>query len=83
MYIVIFLLGALALTFFGHDFYTAFSASALSISNVGIGFTQSGMLLDFSSFPAASKILLSIIMLIGRLEIFTILILFMPTFWKK
>lgn len=83
MYILIFLLGALALTFFGHDFYTAFSASALSISNVGIGFCPSGMLLEFSSFPAASKILMTALMLIGRLEIFTILLLFMPAFWKR
>lgn len=83
MYILIFLLGALALTFFGHDFYTAFSSSALSISNVGIGFTSSGMLLEFSSFPAASKLLMTALMLIGRLEIFTILLLIMPSFWKK
>jgi trk system potassium uptake protein TrkH len=83
MYILIFLLGALALTFFGHDFYTAFSASALSISNVGIGFCPSGMLLEFSTFPTASKILMTALMLIGRLEIFTILLLFMPAFWKR
>lgn len=83
MYILIFLFGALALTFFGHDFYTAFSASALSISNVGVGFCPSGMMIEFSAFPAASKILMSALMLIGRLEIFTILLLFMPEFWKK
>ncbi len=83
MYIAIFLLGALALTFFGHDFYTAFSASALSISNVGIGFCPSGMLVEFSSFPAASKILMAALMMIGRLEIFTVLILCLPSFWKK
>ncbi|MCQ2958586.1 MAG: TrkH family potassium uptake protein [Bacteroidales bacterium] len=83
MYLIIFLFGALSLSFFGHDFYTSFSASALSISNVGIGFCPSGMLIEFSGFPAASKILMSVLMLIGRLEIFTILLLFMPAFWKK
>lgn len=83
MYIVIFLLGALSLSFVGHDFYTSFSASALSISNVGIGFCPSGMMSVFGEFPGASKYIMSILMLIGRLEIFTILILFMPTFWRK
>ncbi len=83
MYILIFLFGALALTFFGHNFYTAFSASALSISNVGIGFCPTGMLQEFSNFPAASKLLMTFLMLVGRLEIFTVLLLFLPEFWKK
>ena len=83
MYILIFLIGTLVLSFFGHDFYTAFSASALSISNVGIGFCPSGMMVEFSSFPDMSKILMSVLMLIGRLEIFTVLLLFVPAFWKK
>lgn len=83
MYILIFLLGTLALSFFGLDFYIAFSASALSISNVGIGFCPSGMLVEFSTFSAASKYLMTLLMLIGRLEIFTILLLFLPSFWKK
>lgn len=83
MYILIFLFGALALTFFGHNFYTAFSASALSISNVGIGFCPTGMLQEFSTFPTASKLVMSFLMLVGRLEIFTVLLLFLPEFWKK
>ncbi|MCQ2607501.1 MAG: TrkH family potassium uptake protein [Bacteroidales bacterium] len=83
MYVLIFLLGTLALSFIGHDFYTAFSASALSISNVGIGFCPSGMMTEFSTFPAASKYVMTLLMLIGRLEVFTVLVLFLPSFWKK
>lgn len=83
MYIAIFLFGAFLLSIMGHDFYTSFSVSALSIGNGGMGFTPNGMISCFASFPCVSKYIMALLMLVGRLEIFTVLILFVPGFWKK
>lgn len=83
MYIAIFLFGAFLLSIMGHDFYTSFSASALSIGNGGMGFTPNGIISCFASFPDFSKYTMAILMYIGRLELFTVLILFVPDFWKK
>jgi trk system potassium uptake protein TrkH len=83
MYIAIFLLGSFLLSIMGHDFYTSCSAVALSIGNGGMGFTPEGMISCFASFPDFSKYVMALSMYIGRLEIFTVLILFLPEFWKK
>ncbi len=83
MYIAVFLVGALLLSIDANDFYTAFSASALSIGNVGMGLHTSGVIPNFSGFSDFSTNVMTILMLVGRLELFTVLILFVPDFWKK
>ncbi|MDF2522997.1 MAG: potassium transporter KefA [Clostridiales bacterium] len=82
-YMLIFGVAVLALTFEGHDFEVAISAVATTIGNVGPGFGIVGPMGNFSVMSDASTILLSICMLIGRLEIFPILLLFVPSFWKR
>ena len=84
LYIVLFSLVAALLGFMGIDFLTSISASASAISNVGPGLGEiicpSG---TYSSLPDMSKWILSLTMIIGRLEIFTFLVLFSIYFWKN
>jgi len=78
-----FALLAVALGALGLDFLTAVSGAATSIANVGPGLGDViGPAGNFSSLPDAAKWLLSFGMLLGRLELFTVLILFVPSFWR-
>ncbi len=83
MFIIIFIFSAIILSFQGIDFITALTASAASITNVGPGFNLAGPMENYSFFSSFNKIYLSFLMLIGRLELFTVLVLFNPVFWKK
>jgi trk system potassium uptake protein TrkH len=65
------------------DFLTAASAAVAMLSNVGPGLGETiGPAGNFSGLPAAAKWLLCFGMLLGRLELFTVLVLFMPRFWR-
>jgi trk system potassium uptake protein TrkH len=71
------------ISMFGIDFVTAFSAAAQAVGNVGPGLGEIiGPAGNFSTLPDAVKWLLSLAMLLGRLELFTILLLFDPEFWR-
>ncbi len=83
IYLIIVFAGGMFITFFGHDFGTSFTASISAFSNTGPGFGKIGPVDNFGFFEAPIKYLLCIIMLIGRLEIFTILLLFFPAFWRS
>ena len=84
IYILIFFFAAALLSFLGLDFLTAISASASAISNVGPGLGEViGPLGNYSTLPVQAKWILSITMLVGRLEIFTFLVLLSATFWKR
>ncbi|WP_440634797.1 TrkH family potassium uptake protein [Candidatus Pelagibacter sp. HIMB1746] len=83
-YIVIFFILTALLSLTGLDFITAISGAATSISNVGPGLGQIiGPNGDFSSLPDLSKWILTVGMILGRLELFAILVLFLPSFWKN
>ncbi|MDG2312679.1 MAG: TrkH family potassium uptake protein [Alphaproteobacteria bacterium] len=82
-YVLVFVILALGLSALGLDFLTALSGAATAISNVGPGLGPViGPDGNFTSLPDAAKWLLSAGMLLGRLELFTILVLFAPAFWK-
>ena len=84
MYILIFILSAFVLSFLGLDFLTSISASASAISNVGPGLGELiGPSGNYSMIPWTAKWVLSVTMLVGRLEIFTFLILLSIPFWRK
>ncbi len=83
IYILIFLVGAVLLSAMNVDFDTAFGAVATSLGNVGPGIGEVGPVDNFSAIPTPGKWLLSILMLLGRLELFTVLMLLSPHFWKK
>ena len=83
LYILTFLNFCTSLSFSGLDFLTCISAAASAISNVGPGLGEIiGPNGNYSSLTDSSKYILSITMFLGRLEMLTIFILFLPTFWK-
>ena len=67
----------------GFDLVTNFTAVVACISNIGPGLAAVGPVMNFSGFSAFSKIILTFCMLLGRLELYPILILFIPAAWKK
>jgi trk system potassium uptake protein TrkH len=74
---------AIALTLIGLDLITALSGAATTLANVGPGLGQHiGPAGNFAGLPDAAKWLLSAGMLLGRLELFTVLVLFTPSFWR-
>jgi trk system potassium uptake protein TrkH len=82
-YLFIFILTALLLSITGLDFLSSISGAATSISNVGPGLGEViGPNGNFKSVPEVSKWILSFGMLLGRLELFAVLILFVPSFWR-
>jgi len=84
MYLVIFFTISALLSLTGLDFITSISGAATSISNVGPGLGSIiGPNGNFSSLPDVSKWILSLGMILGRLELFAILVLFLPSFWKN
>lgn len=80
-YVALFVLMMLVLMFNGLDQITAFSAVAATISNTGPGL--GAVIFNYASLSDFNKLLLCFSMLLGRLEIFTVLVLFMPAFWRK
>jgi trk system potassium uptake protein len=83
IYFLVFLAGSLILVVLGTDIKTASSAVATCMANIGPGIGTIGPAGNFSHLPDLVKIILSIIMIVGRLEIYTVLILFTRSFWKK
>ena len=84
LYVIIFFLLTGLLSITGLDFITAISGAATSISNVGPGLGDTiGPNGNFSKLPDISKWILSLGMILGRLELFAILVLFIPSFWRK
>ena len=83
-YIIIFFILTSILSLTGLDFVTSISGAATSISNVGPGLGDIiGPNGNFSSLSNTSKWALSLGMILGRLELFAILVLFIPSFWRK
>ena len=84
MYLVIFFIISALLSLTGLDFITSISGAATSISNVGPGLGSIiGPNGNFSTLPDVSKWILTIGMILGRLELFAILVLFLPSFWRN
>src|SRR6056300_354705 len=83
-YLFIFILISMLLSITGLDFLSAISGAATSISNVGPGLGEMiGPNGNFKAIPEISKWILSFGMLLGRLELFAVLILFFPSFWRN
>ena len=84
MYIILFIMSAISLSFFNLDFLTALSASASAISNVGPGLGSIvGPSGNYFLLDNGAKWILALTMIIGRLEILTVLVLLSVNFWKK
>lgn len=83
IYISIFAMSSIAMGFLGADFETAVGSVATCLGNIGPGLGKVGPVHNFSGISDGGKWLLSFLMLIGRLELFTVLMLFTPYFWKN
>jgi trk system potassium uptake protein TrkH len=82
IYFLIFALGSIVMAWVGLDFDSALGSVATSLGNVGPGIGSVGPVDNFAHVPAVGKWVLALMMLLGRLELFTVLILFTPYFWK-
>jgi trk system potassium uptake protein len=83
LYITLFVIGIMVMSGLGLDFETSFGSVAATINNIGPGLGNVGPTENYSQIPVFGKWFLSFLMLAGRLEVFTVLILFTPSFWKK
>jgi len=83
LYMIIFILASLLLSIIGFDLSSSMGAVAACLANIGPGLGATGPSTNYSSVPELGKWVLSIVMLLGRLELFTIIILFSPSFWKN
>ncbi len=82
-YLAIFVTGTIFMSLIGLDFLTAMGSVATCLGNVGPGIEAVGPVDNFAHIPDIGKWVLSFLMLLGRLELFTVLIIFSPSFWKK
>lgn len=83
IYITIFAFGVIILVGTGIDFVSAIGVSASSLGNIGPGLGSVGPIENYAHLPQIAKWFSSFLMLLGRLELFTVLIIFSPAFWQK
>ena len=83
LYLFVFVTGSLIMTALGENFEVAISSVATSLGNVGPGIAEIGPSHTFSAISPAGKWLLSFLMLFGRLELFTVALLFTPYYWRR
>jgi trk system potassium uptake protein TrkH len=83
IYMLITVFGTVFMALLGLDLTSAFTAVAATLGNVGPGLAKVGPVQNYSFIPATGKYMLSIFMLLGRLELYTVLVLILPSFWKK
>ncbi len=83
IYLFLMALGALALSVVGVDLGDAFGMAISAVANIGPAWGEYGPTGTYLALPAVAKWILAFLMLVGRLELFTVLLLFSPTFWKR
>jgi trk system potassium uptake protein TrkH len=83
LYALLFLAGAVVMALLGLDFLTALGASAATVGNIGPGLGQVGPTDNYGWMSDPALGILSFLMLVGRLEIYTVLLLFHPDTWRR
>jgi trk system potassium uptake protein TrkH len=83
LYMTVFILSSLALAWLGHDALTAISAVAATLGNVGPGLGTVGPVENYFHFSLTAKWVCTFCMLVGRLEVYSVVVLFFPEFWRK
>jgi trk system potassium uptake protein TrkH len=81
--VALFIGGVIVMTLLGLDLVSAYGAVAATLNNIGPGLGSVGPTDNYAHIPMIGKWVLTFLMLAGRLEIYTVLILFAPSFWKK
>jgi len=82
LYILVAVVASIVLVFLGLNLETSISAVAATLGNVGPGLGLVGPALNYADLPGAAKVILTICMWLGRLELFTVLVILSPRFWK-
>jgi trk system potassium uptake protein TrkH len=83
IFVLIFTLGSFVMTFFTPDLETAATSVIATLGNIGPGLNAIGATQNYAAIPTPGQGILTCFMLLGRLELYTVLILFLPGFWKK
>jgi trk system potassium uptake protein TrkH len=83
LYFIVMCIGAFIISLMGYDIITSFSTSASMLGNIGPGLGTFGPFTNYSAIPMAGKWLFSIMMLLGRLELLTVMILFSRNFYRN
>ena len=82
LYIFIFVIASLTLSFMNIDIETSFGSVITCMGGIGPGFGKTGPASNFEMLPVAAKYVLMLMMIMGRLELYTFLVIFTPSFWK-
>ena len=80
---MVFIFGVIVMSLVGLDLDSAMGSVAASLGNIGPGIGSVGPAENFAHLPGVGKWFLSLLMLMGRLELFTVIVLFTPGYWKK
>jgi trk system potassium uptake protein TrkH len=83
IFMLVFALGSFIMTFFTPNLETAATSVIATLGNIGPGLNAVGATQNYAAIPPAGQGILTIFMLLGRLELYTVLILFLPSFWKR
>ena len=83
IFVLIFAIGSFVMTFFTPDLETAATSVIATLGNIGPGLNAVGATQNYSAISPLGQGILTVFMLLGRLELYTVLILFLPSFWKK
>ena len=82
-YMFVFFAVSLALGLMGVNVETSLGASIATLSNIGPGLGTVGPASNYAALPGGAKVLLALSMMMGRLELFTVLVLLSPMFWRR
>ena len=83
IFVLLFAVGSLVMTAFTPDLDTAVSSTIACLGNIGPGLNAVGATQNYADIPYAGQAVLILLMLLGRLELYTVLVIFLPSFWKK
>lgn len=83
LFFMIFIAGSLVMSFFTRDLITAVSSVAATLGNIGPGLGLVGPTSNYSTIPIGGQAVLTFFMLLGRLELYTVLVMFLPGFWRR
>lgn len=83
IFVLIFAVGSFVMTFFTPDLESACTSVIATLGNIGPGLNAVGATQNYAAIPHTGQAILTCFMLLGRLELYTVLILFLPSFWKK
>lgn len=83
IFVVLFAVGSVVMTAFTPDLGTAVSSTIACLGNIGPGLNAVGATENYAAIPNTGKVILTVFMLLGRLELYTVLVILLPSFWRK